>query len=92
MCIAAARELARVAEDKGLTKDYIIPNMEEWEVFPREAAAVGMQAVKEGIARVKRSHEDLLESAYFMIRRARDETRLKMENGVIAEAPEGTRL
>jgi malate dehydrogenase (oxaloacetate-decarboxylating) len=92
MCIAAARELAKVAEDRGLTQDYIIPSMEEWEVFPREAAAVGMQAVKEGIARVKRSHGDLLESAYFMIRRARDETRLKMENGVIAEAPEGTRL
>jgi malate dehydrogenase (oxaloacetate-decarboxylating) len=92
MCIAAARELAKVAEDKGLTPEYIIPNMEEWEVFPREAAAVGVQAVKEGIARIRRSHDELLESAYSIIRRARDETRIKMESGSIPEAPQGYRL
>ncbi|MCD4657024.1 MAG: NADP-dependent malic enzyme, partial [Planctomycetes bacterium] len=38
MCIAAAVELAKVAEDKGLNPEYIIPSMQEWEVFPREAA------------------------------------------------------
>ncbi|MCK4908938.1 MAG: NADP-dependent malic enzyme, partial [Planctomycetes bacterium] len=41
MAIAAAHELAKCAEDKGLTDDYITPGMDEWEVFPREAAAVG---------------------------------------------------
>jgi malate dehydrogenase (oxaloacetate-decarboxylating) len=92
MCIAAARELAKVAEDKGLTPDYIIPNMEEWEVFPREAAAVGEQAVQEGIARVARSRSELLEMAYSRIKRARDETMLKMEHGKIPKAPEGTSL
>ena len=34
MCIAAAQELAKVAEDKGIHEEYIIPNMDEWEVFP----------------------------------------------------------
>lgn len=92
MCIAAARELAKVAEDKGLTQDYIIPNMEEWEVFPREAAAVGETAVKDGIARVSRTRSELLEMAYTRIRRARDETRLKMEGGIIPAAPDGTSL
>lgn len=92
MCIAAARELAKVAEDKGLTKDYIIPNMEEWEVFPREAAAVGTQAVKDGIAREKHSYDELLEMAYTRIRRARDETGMKMKNGTIPGAPDNTRL
>ena len=92
MCIAAARELAKVAEDNGLTPDYIIPNMEEWEVFPREAAAVGEQAVREGIARVKRSRSELLEMAYLKIKRARDETMLKMERGTIPKAPIGTSL
>jgi malate dehydrogenase (oxaloacetate-decarboxylating) len=92
MCIAAARELAKVAEDNGLTPDYIIPNMEEWEVFPREAAAVGEQAVREGIARVKRSRSELLEMAYLKIKRARDETMLKMERGTIPKAPKGTSL
>ena len=60
MCIAAALELAKVAEDRGLKEDYIIPSMDEWEVFPREAAAVGMQAIKEGIARKRYTHEELL--------------------------------
>ena len=92
MCIAAARELANVAEDRGLAPDYIIPNMEEWEVFPREAAAVGEQAVREGIARVARSRSELLEMAYSRIKRARDETMLKMEHGKIPKAPEGTSL
>ena len=92
MCIAAARELASVAEEKGLRKDYIIPNMEEWEVFPREAAAVGIQAIKEGLARLTFSHQELLDMAYESIGNARDETRFKMEKGLIPEAPAGTRL
>ncbi|MEW6230575.1 MAG: NADP-dependent malic enzyme, partial [Bacillota bacterium] len=50
MCIAAALELAKCAEDKGLTRDYIIPTMDEWEVYPREAAAVGTKAIEQGIA------------------------------------------
>lgn len=90
MCVAAARELAKVAEDKGLSPDYIIPNMEEWEVFPREAAAVGVQAVKDGVARIRRSREELLEIAYAMIKRARDDTRMKMDSGIIPEAPPDT--
>ncbi|MGA1848267.1 MAG: NAD(P)-dependent malic enzyme [Thermoplasmatota archaeon] len=92
MCIAAARELAKVAEDKGLTPDYIIPNMEEWEVFPREAAAVGVQAVKDGVARLNRSFDELLENAYAVIERARNETRGKMDSGIIPRAPDGTQL
>jgi len=39
MCIAAAEELAKCAEDKGLSEEYIVPTMDEWEVFPREATA-----------------------------------------------------
>ncbi len=92
MCIAAAMELAKVAEDKGLTPDYIIPNMEEWEVFPREAAAVGEEAVKRSIARIAKSRSELLEMAYSRIERARNETRLKMDHSIIPKAPDGTSL
>ena len=42
MCIAAARELAKCAEEKGISEDYIIPTMSEMDVFPREAVAVAM--------------------------------------------------
>src|SRR5437879_8996158 len=43
MCIAAAGEIAKVAEEKGLNEDSISPSMIDWEVFHREAAAVGAQ-------------------------------------------------
>src|SRR5512136_725940 len=36
MCIAAATELARCAEERGMSENDILPHMDEWEVFPRE--------------------------------------------------------
>jgi malate dehydrogenase (oxaloacetate-decarboxylating) len=87
MCIAAAVELAKVAEDKGLREDYIIPSMQEWEVFPREAVAVGLKAIEQGVARVTRSRDELTAMAEARIRHAREETHLLMREGVIPEAP-----
>ena len=83
MCIEAARELAKTAEDKGLSEDYIIPTMDEWEVFPREAAAVGAKAVEQGIAEKVMTRQELYETAESIIKKARDETRLLMEEGFI---------
>ncbi|HDH09549.1 MAG TPA: NADP-dependent malic enzyme, partial [Chloroflexi bacterium] len=39
MALAAAHELARCAEERGIHEDDIAPRMDEWEVFPREAVA-----------------------------------------------------
>jgi len=83
MCLAAAYEIAKTAEDKGLREDYIVPTMDEWEVFPREAAAVGTQAVKDGVAKIKKSRKELLEMAEEIIKRARDETKFLMKEGFI---------
>ncbi len=88
MCIAAAKELARCAQDKGLNEDYIVPTMDEWEVFPREAAAVDTKAVEQGIARVNARKDELYEKASFIIKRTRDTTKLLMEKGVIPPAPQ----
>jgi malate dehydrogenase (oxaloacetate-decarboxylating) len=88
MCIAAALEIAKTAEDKGLSEDYIVPSMDDWEVFPREAVAVGMKAIETGVARVKISREELWERAVRVIKRARDETKLLMEQGYIREPPQ----
>jgi malate dehydrogenase (oxaloacetate-decarboxylating) len=87
MCIAAAKELAKTAEDKGLAFDYIIPSMDEWEVFPREAVAVGQQAIKEGIARLKLTRQEAFERAEALIKRARQQTHSLMDMGYIMEAP-----
>lgn len=87
MCIAAAKELAMTAQDKGLTPDYIIPSMDDWEVFPRVAVAVGQQAIKEGIARLKLTKKEAFEQAEILIRRAREQTHSLMELGYIEKAP-----
>ncbi len=89
MCIAAALELARCAEDKGLSHEYIVPTMDEWEVYPREAAAVGTKAVEQGIAQLTRSWDELYRNAEAMITRSRGMTGLLMENGIIPKAPRG---
>ncbi len=83
MCIAASYELAKCAEDKGLSEDYIVPTMDEWEVFPREATAVGMKAVEQGVARLKLTREELLEKSSSVIKKARDETQMLMKQGFI---------
>ena len=88
MCIAAAEEIARVAEEGGLDEERIIPSMSEWELFPREAAAVGVEAVKQGLARVKLSRKALQEKATAMILHARKSTELLMRRGLIKGFPE----
>jgi len=83
MCIAAAQELAKCAEEKGLREDYIIPTMDEVEVFPREAAVVGMKAIEQGVAKITMTKDELFEKASKIIKRARDETKTLMDKGVI---------
>jgi len=89
MCIAAAYELAKTAEDRGISEDYLIPTMDDWEVFPREAVAVAMKAQEQGVARLRVSEEDLFERASTLIKRAREETKFLMKEGFIPPAPEG---
>lgn len=83
MCIAAAKELARCAEEKGINEEYILPTMDEWEVYPRVAAAVGIQAIEQGIARINLTREELYEKATTMIKEAQAMTSLLMEKGYI---------
>ncbi len=87
MCIAASLELAKCAEDKGLHEEYIIPTMEEWEVYPREAVAVGQKAIEQGVARIKLSKEQAFARASSVIRRAREEVQMLMKQGFIPAAP-----
>ncbi|OPY66625.1 MAG: NAD-dependent malic enzyme [Syntrophorhabdus sp. PtaU1.Bin002] len=84
MCIAAAYELAKCAEDKGLREDHLLPTMDEWEVFPREAVAVAKKAMEQGVARLTFSEKELFQMAETKIKRARDEVGLLMEKGIIA--------
>jgi malate dehydrogenase (oxaloacetate-decarboxylating) len=84
MCKAAAEALAGMAEEKGLNPEYILPTMDEWEVFPREAAAVAAKAVEEGVARKPTTYEEEFNNAERIIRRSRDITKDMMAKGFIA--------
>jgi len=88
MCVEAAKSLAEFAEkNKGINEDYIMPTMDEWEVFPYEAAAVGMKAIEQGIAKIKMTRDQIYEMAKVKIRRARDEIETLMREKIIPPAP-----
>lgn len=87
MCIAAANELAQTAVDKGLHEDYLIPTMDDLEVYPREAVAVALKAIEQGVAKIKASKQELLEHVEKTIRRAREHTHILMESGMIPSPP-----
>ncbi len=88
MCIAAAYELAKCAEDRGISEDNIIPTMGEWEVFIREAVAVGMKAIEQGVAREKPTSDELTKQAEKMIKESREATALLMKSGLIPPVPQ----
>jgi malate dehydrogenase (oxaloacetate-decarboxylating) len=87
MCIAAAEALAGAAPDGGMDPDCILPTMIEWEVYAKEAVAVGMKAQEQGIARLTFSAEELYSQAAHMIRRSRRLTEVMMESGLIQAPP-----
>jgi malate dehydrogenase (oxaloacetate-decarboxylating) len=87
MAIAAAQELSRCAEEQGLDEEHILPTMDDWEIFPREAAAVGVRAQEQGVARLSLSREELLENAREIIWQAQDVTRFLMEKELILPVP-----
>jgi malate dehydrogenase (oxaloacetate-decarboxylating) len=86
MCFAAAEALADQIGDK-LDSEHILPNMDDWEVFPREAAAVATKAIEQGIAKIQLTYDEAFETATRLIKRSRAQTEVMMREGFIAEAP-----
>ncbi len=92
MCIAAAQELAKFAEERGMHEEDILPRMEEWEVFPREAVACAMKSIEQGVARVKPSRQELYERASALIKNAKESSDLLMKHGLIKQPPPESEL
>jgi malate dehydrogenase (oxaloacetate-decarboxylating) len=87
MCIAAAQELAKFAEERGMHEEDILPRMEEWEVYPREAVACALKSIEQGVARVKPSKKELYDRAKAIIMNARECTKTLMKEGYIKPMP-----
>ncbi len=87
MAIASSLAIAQMAEEKGLSTEYILPTMDEWEVFPRQAAAVAVKACEQGIARFQTTYEEEFERATAIIKSARDMTAFLQREGFVPERP-----
>jgi malate dehydrogenase (oxaloacetate-decarboxylating) len=87
MCVAAAEELAKFAEERGMNEKDILPRMEEWEVFPREAVACALKSIDQGVARIKPSRKELYDRAVALIQNSRESLKVLMKHGLIKPMP-----
>jgi malate dehydrogenase (oxaloacetate-decarboxylating) len=88
MAIRCAHSLADFAKARGITPDSIVATMEETEVFAHEAADVAMQAIKEGVARVEKTWQEVYDNAMTEIAAARKVVKDLMALGHIKEPPQ----
>jgi malate dehydrogenase (oxaloacetate-decarboxylating) len=87
MAIAAARSIAKTAEDRGIHPESIAPLMSELQVFPQEAAAVAMQAIEDGVARVKMTKEKAIKKTEDDIKKSTAIYDTLQEAGLIEKVP-----
>lgn len=86
MCFSAAEALANHVGER-LSAEMILPTMDDWEVFPREAAAVAKKAQEQGLARIEMSYDEVYNHALGIIKRSRDLTHMMMEENFIKQPP-----
>ena len=87
MAIRCAHSIADFSEKRGTSPDNIIATMEETEVFAVEAADVAQQAIKEGVARITLSWDEVYNRAKADIAAARALVEDMKKTGHIKEPP-----
>ena len=83
MAIQAAYSMANFAQKKGIHPERIMPTMDETEVFAHEAADVAMEAIKNGVARISYTWQEVFDKTMTGIKEARDAMGLLMEKNFI---------
>jgi malate dehydrogenase (oxaloacetate-decarboxylating) len=87
VAIRCAHSIADFSEKRGITADNIVATMEETEVFAQEAADVAEQAIKEGVARISLTWEEVYQKAKADIAAARSVVEDLKKLGHIQEPP-----
>jgi malate dehydrogenase (oxaloacetate-decarboxylating) len=87
MAIRCAHSIAEFSEKRGIDPENIIATMEETDVFAQEAADVAQQAIKEGVARVNLSWDEVYRRAKTDIASARSVVEDMKKLGHIKEPP-----
>ncbi len=85
MALAAAYSMANYAEKAGINPERIMPSMDETDVFAQEAADVAMQAIKEGVARIEMSHQEVFDKTLADIKEARAIHDILMKENFVKE-------
>jgi len=83
MCISAAVEIAACIKDNKIRPDKLLPTMDNWEIYPKVAVAVGMQAIKQKVAQKIIAKDKLYTTAKDIIVRSRAITQTMMKKGLI---------
>jgi malate dehydrogenase (oxaloacetate-decarboxylating) len=84
MCVAAAEALAGYVVKTGkMSEDYLLPHMDEPEVYIDEAVAVGLKAIEQGIARKRLTEAELRASAETLIKRAIKDVEVRQASGIV---------
>jgi malate dehydrogenase (oxaloacetate-decarboxylating) len=86
MCIAAAQALADLGAKEANVKK-VIPTMDQWELYPAEATAVGMKAIEQGVAKKQWDEKELYKHAEQIIRVSRASSEMLYKQGFIPKAP-----
>jgi malate dehydrogenase (oxaloacetate-decarboxylating) len=87
MAIRCAHSIADFSEKRGISPGNIVATMEETEVYAQEAADVAMQAIKEGVARLTLSRDQVYNQARADIAAARALVEDMKKQGHIKEPP-----
>ncbi|HYM04467.1 MAG TPA: NADP-dependent malic enzyme [Stellaceae bacterium] len=88
MAMAAARELAACAETLGVRDDFILTPMADERVAARVAAATGMMAQRQGLARVSMTEQEAYQRALATIRSAQAAAQILCREGIIPPPPQ----
>ncbi len=92
MAIEAAKALVSYAEKKGLSEDYVIPHMDECEVYIEVALAVAKKAIEQGVARLKLSSDEIYTQAKEMIISTQQKLKELMRKGFIKQPTQNIRF
>ena len=87
MVICCAHSIADFTEKRGINPDNIIASMEETQVFAVEAADVAQEAIREGVARLNLSWDEVYRKAKADIEAARSMADDLKKMGYIKEPP-----
>jgi malate dehydrogenase (oxaloacetate-decarboxylating) len=88
MAIVAAHAMADFAEKRGINPENIMPKMDEHEVFPYEAKAVGLKAIEQGVARKIMTGDEIYKTAMQDIQKAREIFNMLMDQDFIQKPPD----